>query len=62
LENSRSQGTDVAVIARYCFAIAASLPQSFFQFFPTILWDHQQLGRAAVDGTWAESSVSCKAQ
>jgi hypothetical protein len=24
--------------------------------------DHQQLGRAAVDGTWTESSVSCKAQ
>jgi hypothetical protein len=25
LENSRSEGTDVAVIARYCFATAASL-------------------------------------
>jgi hypothetical protein len=26
LENSHLDGTDIAVIARYCFAIAASLP------------------------------------
>jgi hypothetical protein len=26
LENSRSEGSDGAVIAKYCFAIAASLP------------------------------------
>jgi hypothetical protein len=36
--------------------------RALYQFFPSILLDHQQLGRAAVDGTWTESSVSCKAQ
>jgi hypothetical protein len=34
LEKDRSEGTDVAVITRYCFAIAASLSQSSFPICP----------------------------